>query len=111
MICIKCKKETPDQELYCRHCGVKLDITFDEITGKLGDEVFTEKEEETEAFFRWIMLLLLFVLIAGILFNKLWEHPPKVLITPGYKPEVKIQKEKRPFHRTILMPDLKTKYN
>ena len=61
MKCIRCNNETPDNEIYCRHCGTKLDLTFDEITTNLRHQIKGEREQETEQFFRWIMLIVLFL--------------------------------------------------
>ena len=105
MKCLNCHKQTPDTELYCRHCGVKLDYTFDEVTETLTAEIKEEKAEETEAFFRWVMLIVILVYFSGFLFNKLWQNPPVPSMLPGYQPSVKIQEEPFDLYKPIVLPE------
>ena len=103
MICIKCSKDTPDNELYCRHCGIKLDITFDQITGKLAKDIHIEKQQDTESFFRWIMLVLLFFFLAGWMFNKLWLGTPSPDLVPAYQPMIEVPPDWQPVHKPSII--------
>ena len=105
MKCLHCNKPTPDTELYCRHCGTKLDFTFDEVKEKLTEEIHEERVEETEAFFRWIMLIVILVYFSGFLFNKLWQNTPVPTVLPAYLPSVKIQEEPFEFYKPLVLPE------
>lgn len=91
MRCLNCQKDTPDTDLYCHHCGLKLDLTFDQVQEKFGNEIQTDRISETESFLRWILLILLVATFSGWLFKKLWENPPNPTFTPNYVPAVKTQ--------------------
>ncbi len=105
MKCLNCHKQTPDTELYCRHCGVKLDYTFDEVKEKFTEEIKEERADETEAFFRWIMLIFILVYFSGFLFNKLWQNSPSPSLLPGYHPSVKIQDDSSELYKPLVLPE------
>ena len=84
MKCIKCNQETPDTDTYCAHCGFKMDITYDEITKKLNKDIKQEKQEETEAFARWVLVIGIVVFFTAIFFRALWTNPPYPDPIPGY---------------------------
>ncbi|WP_372368158.1 hypothetical protein [Candidatus Uabimicrobium sp. HlEnr_7] len=86
MKCLKCKQDTPDTEMYCTHCGFKMDVTYDEITKKLDKDTKKEKEEETAAFSRWVLMIGLVVFISAIIFRSLWTNPPYPNPIPNYVP-------------------------
>lgn len=86
MQCFKCKKDTPDTEMYCTHCGFKLDVTYDEITSKLKEDVKEEKELDTEAFSRWCLAVSIVIFVTAILFRSLWKNLPVPNPTPNYIP-------------------------
>ena len=90
MICIKCQKQTPDTDLYCHHCGTKLDITIDDLQQKLGTDIHSEQQTETEGLLRWVLTLAVCLLVSGWLFKGLWANPPVNTITPGFMPEIAI---------------------
>lgn len=96
MLCINCNKETPDTDLYCHHCGAQLDFTFDQITQKLGKDITTEKTEETEAFFRWILIVVTFFMVTGWLFKGLWDTNIRPRVIPCYAPQIKMPAEPQP---------------
>ncbi len=105
MRCIKCRKQTPDTELYCRHCGTRMDMSFDEITEELRQEINKEHEQDTEAFFRWIMFILLFIWVSGLFFNRLWENPPIPTETPAYIPNLEIPASWSEIRAPLVIPE------
>lgn len=104
MRCIKCHQETPATEMYCRNCGMKLNVSFDQITKQMGKEVYKEQMEETESFFRWILLLLLFIWLSGVLFNRLWYNPIQPKMTPAYIPTTEIPAESKNISHLLVIP-------
>ena len=90
MLCFKCRKETPDSNIYCHHCGTKLDMTFEQVTKKFKKDILEEYKTETEDFLKSILFTVLLLLIFGWLFQKTWENPPAPISTPGFIPSVKI---------------------
>lgn len=86
MKCIKCKQDTPDTEAYCIHCGFKMDVTYEEITKKLEKDTKQQKEEDTEAFARWCLVIGIVVFVSGMIFRSLWTNPPYPDPIPNYIP-------------------------
>lgn len=86
MKCINCSKDTPDTDTYCRHCGTELDLTFDKITAKMGKDIHSEKVAETEAFFRWLLVLTIIFCVSGWLFKGFWDTSMDPRMSPGFIP-------------------------
>ena len=86
MKCLKCKQDTPDTEVYCVHCGFKMDVTYDEITKKLNKDTKKEKEAETDAFARWVLVIGVVVFVTAVIFRSLWTNPPYPDPIPNYVP-------------------------
>lgn len=105
MICINCGKETPDTDTYCRNCGVEQNLTFDQITDKLGKDITSEKITETEVFFRWILVLVVFFMVAGWLFNRLWNVSINLTITPAYIPSIDISKNWSDIQKPLVIEE------
>ena len=109
MLCIHCRKETPDTELYCRYCGMKLDVTFDEITTKLAGDNKQERMIETEKMCRWILMIVIIILIAGIYFKSYWQHVPTTTVIPSYIPTCAIPEQYSEMHEIIILPEITNK--
>lgn len=105
MKCLTCHKTTPDTELYCRHCGTKLEFSFEEVTDKLSNEIRSEKMQETEAFFRWIMMIVLLLFTMGYFFNSLWLKTPQPTLTPGYVPDIQLPDRSSEILKPIVIPE------
>jgi uncharacterized membrane protein YvbJ len=105
MLCINCNKQTPDGEVYCHHCGVKLDLTFDQVKEKMGTDIRSERQKKTEDFCRWLLVLTIFLLVTGWLFNRLWSDPPQPTLSPGYLPVVKIPAHWHELAKPIILPE------
>ncbi len=105
MRCIKCRKETSSAELFCRHCGTRLDLNYDQVTKQLEKEIIEERKEETEAFFRWLMFILIFAWLAGVFFNQIWNHPPSPSVSTAYIPNVEIPSQTTEIQKPLVIPN------
>jgi hypothetical protein len=100
---MNCKKQTPDAEVHCRHCGVRLDLTFDEISAKLGKQIHSEQQDRTEAFIRWVLLFVMILVCGGVIFKSFWATPPVTTLTPGYMPLHTIPIQWQPIHQPLVI--------
>lgn len=103
MICLNCKKQTPDTEVHCRNCGVRLDLTFDEIQAKLGKQIHSEQQDKTEEFTRWVLLIVVVLTCSGMIFKSFWTKPPVTTVTPGYVPAKTIQPSWTPLQKPLII--------
>lgn len=87
MICFKCQHHNDATVSYCKACGTKLDMTFDQIQQKFGSDISHEKTKETEEFTQWILTVACVIFITGWLFNSMWSEPPEYDEGVGYVPE------------------------
>jgi hypothetical protein len=72
---------------------MKMDLTFDEIASKFAIDNKKERIQETEDFFRWILMIVFFIMVIGIYFKSLWVIPPQKTLTPGYIPSIEFPAE------------------
>ena len=108
MLCIHCNKITSEDNLYCMHCGNKLDMDFDEISDSLEKTIYSEHATESEEFFRWILILVFFFFFSGWLFEKLWNPEElELTVTPGYFSKIKTSNEWQDLHRPLLIQESK----
>ncbi len=103
MLCFSCNRETPDTELYCRNCGVKLDFTFDQVKDQMSQTIRQERVAETKDFSTWLLNIMLFFLLFSLFFNSLWEEPEDINLSPGYAPELNFEASIKNIHAPIII--------
>lgn len=67
MQCIQCGHKNPGAVLYCQKCGVKLDMTADEIQKFYAERVRDEKLKATEQYAQRTLSFALVVLVIALL--------------------------------------------
>lgn len=67
MQCIECGHKNPGAVLYCQKCGVKLDLTADELHKFYAEKVHDEKLKATEQYAQRTLSFALVVLVIAML--------------------------------------------
>ncbi len=102
MICPSCNKDTAPQ-MYCEHCGAKMDLTYNEVRNRMTSAIRMEKKAETEQFFGWLLKVTIICLIISSIFRSLWQNPPVLEASPGFIPQIEIPEEMKSIYKPIII--------